>query len=190
MTKNEIRTLMKNKRNQLQEILRGEYNKKIHDRLISLGQFKNCDILFTYVSFGSEADTINIIKTAFSMNKRVYVPKVEGREMNFYEIRSLEGLIRSKYGIAEPSGDSKPYVSSGDDTANKLMLLPGLAFDACGNRIGYGAGYYDRYMSRYPDEWIKIGLAYGFQIMEDLPVTDRDIRADFIVTDEKLIICC
>jgi len=181
---------MKNKRKQVSDNLRAEYNKRIHDRLTSSEYFNECGIIFSYVSFGSEADTDNIIKTAFRMKKRVFIPKVEGREMNFYEICGFDGLIRSKYGILEPAGNLNPYISSQNDNVKKLMLLPGLAFDKAGNRIGYGAGYYDRYMAKFPEhEWIKIGLAFNFQIMENLPAADNDIRTDYIITDETLIKC-
>lgn len=190
MTKNEIRTLMKNKRDKLTVNQRNKYNLKIQDRLYDLEEFKGCSILFSYVSFGSEADTIAIIKTAFQMNKRVFIPKVEDKYMNFYEIHSLDGLVRSKFGILEPAGNDHKYISSQSKNDKKLMLLPGLAFDKSGNRIGYGAGYYDRYLRSHPmDEWIKVALAYDFQIMEYLPVTEYDIRTDYIITNEAKILC-
>ena len=70
------------------------------------------------------------------------------------------------------------------------MLLPGLAFDKYGNRIGYGAGYYDRYLGAYSiNNWIKIALAYDFQIMDRLNVNEYDIRTDYIVTDKRVISC-
>lgn len=190
MTKNEIRILMKNKRELLSEGQRKDYNQKIRDRLFSLDHFKECPALFTYVSFGSEADTIAIIETAFRIGKRVYIPKVEGREMNFYEIHSLNSLTRSKFGILEPAGSDHPYPEYEDLINKKIMLLPGLAFDKAGNRIGYGAGYYDRYLGKYNEkDWLKIGLAYNFQVVENIPADDTDIRADYIITDEALIFC-
>lgn len=190
MLKNDIRALMKNRREQLSESQRKAYNKKISERLFALDHFKECRMLFSYVSFGSEADTTTVIKTALEMNKRVFIPKVEDKEMNFYAIYSLDGLIRSKFGILEPSGSDRPYLPDHNDDVKKIMLLPGLAFDKTGNRIGYGAGYYDRYLGRFPEnEWLKIGIAFSFQIMENLPASDKDIRTDFIITDEELILC-
>lgn len=190
MLKNDIRSLMKSRREQLSESRREAYNKKIRESLFALDCFKECGMLFSYVSFGTEADTSAVIKTALDMKKRVFIPKVEGKEMNFYEIYSLDGLIRSKFGILEPSGSDRPYMRDLSDSVKKLMLLPGLAFDRTGNRIGYGAGYYDRYLGRFPEnEWLKIGIAYSFQIMENLPASCKDIRADVIITDEELIVC-
>jgi len=189
MTKNEIRTLMKEKRNKLSDYQRNELNKKIQDRLYALDYFKSYEMLFTYVSFGSEADSLAVIDTALKMGKRIFVPRVEGKEMNFYEIDSLNGLIRSKFGILEPAGSKSPYLFAPDD-GKKLMLLPGLAFDRTGNRVGYGAGYYDRYLGRYPtDGWLKIGFAFSFQVTDKLPAFSNDIKVDYIVTDQELVIC-
>ncbi|CUH92610.1 5-formyltetrahydrofolate cyclo-ligase [Herbinix luporum] len=190
MTKNEIRSLIKEKRNNLTLRIRREYDKDIHERLFELPEFKDCNKLFTYVSFGSEVDTFAIINKALGMKKEVYIPKVEGKNLNFYKINKLEGLVRSKFGILEPEGINNPYLASHLQEDNKLMLLPGLAFDKYGNRIGYGAGYYDRYLGAYSiNNWIKIALAYDFQIMDRLNVNEYDIRTDYIVTDKRVISC-
>ena len=106
---------MKEKRNKLSDYQRNELNKKIQDRLYTLDYFKSYEMLFTYVSFGSEADTLAVIDTALKMGKKVFVPRVEGKEMNFYEIDSLNGLIRSKFGILEPAGSKSPYLFAPDD---------------------------------------------------------------------------
>lgn len=187
MTKSEVRNYIKKRRNELPINLRNEYSSTIHDKLFAREDFKESDLLFTYISFGSEVDTVAIIQKAFQMNKKVYVPKVEEDKMNFYEILSFDGLIRSDFGILEPdSSRDKMFQSSMMHNEKKLMLLPGLAFDKTGNRIGYGAGYYDRYLGRHPiNEWIKIALAYEFQILEAVEHDKYDIPADYIITSEK-----
>ncbi|MDD4113327.1 MAG: 5-formyltetrahydrofolate cyclo-ligase, partial [Herbinix sp.] len=105
-------------------------------------------------------------------------------------IQGIDNLIRSNYGILEPDSDTRDkYVSSMSDN-NKLMLLPGLVFDTKGNRIGYGAGYYDRYLGKFAgDEWNKVALAYDFQIANKLTVGIYDVPVDFIVTPDRIIIC-
>ena len=203
MTKNEIRRHNKELRNGLPEELMYEYNKRIRERLFALDEFIRCNMLFTYISFGKEVDTHEIINKAFQMNKQVFVPRVEYnechasqdtlmlKEMNFYQIRSLDNLVRSDFGILEPDRNNHhKYISSLSDKNRKLMLLPGLAFDIKGNRIGYGAGHYDRYLSKFShNEWEKIALAYNFQITDKLTVGIYDVPADYIVTPERLIIC-
>lgn len=191
MTKNEIRSFMKRLRNETPIALRNEYSSKIHERLFTLNEFKESNKLFTFVSFGSEVNTTSIIDRALQMNKEVYVPKVEANSMEFYRINSIEGLVRSKFGILEPDSDKlHKYTSSQSDKGKGLILLPGLAFDKFGNRIGYGAGYYDRYLGRHTHKgWIKLALAYDFQIMEQLTVNKNDIPADYIITPDILINC-
>ncbi len=191
MTKKEIRSHIKAVRNDLPVSLRTEYSHIISERLYELREFKECNKLFTYISFGSEVNTKEIIDMALQMNKKVYVPKVEDNDLNFYEIDGLKDLIRSKFGILEPDSDKhQQYRSTLSDNNKMLMLLPGLAFDKYGNRIGYGAGYYDRYLGRYShNEWIKIALVYDFQILNQLTVNKYDIPTDYIITDKKLVIC-
>ncbi len=194
MTKGEIRSYIKGLRNELPVTLRNEYNRQIQEHLYALKDFKESDMLFTYLSFGSEVDTTAIINKAFEMNKQVYIPKVEDNDMNFYLIPSLDGLIKSKFGVLEPdSSIHQRYVSSlsGNNlSAKKLMLIPGLAFDKSGNRVGYGAGYYDRFLGRHSQtEWIKIALAYEFQIMEQLTTNKFDIPTESVVSSEGVIKC-
>ena len=202
MTKSEIRRNYKARRNELTSELMIEYNNRILERLFALDQFTKCTMLFTYISFGKEVGTHEIINKALQMNKRVYVPRVENKEcqasqdtlmlneMNFYEIQGFDNLIRSNYGILEPDSDTRDKYESSMSDNNKLMLLPGLAFDTKGNRIGYGAGYYDRYLGKFAgDEWNKVALAYDFQIANKLTVGIYDVPVDFIVTPDRIIIC-
>lgn len=189
MTKNKIRKDLKKRRNEVALNLRKEYSNKIHEKLFAMREFQKCNIIFTYISFGSEVDTKPIINKAFQVNKKVYVPKVEGKDMDFYEIFSLDGLVRSDFGILEPdSNKDQKYDYSLSDKFKKLMILPGLAFDEMGNRIGYGAGYYDRYLSRHLDkEFITMALAYDFQIIDEFPTNRYDIPVDYIITSNKII---
>ncbi|MDI9508368.1 MAG: 5-formyltetrahydrofolate cyclo-ligase [Bacillota bacterium] len=190
LTKTEIRSYIKRIRNQIPISLRQEYNHKIYQCLFSSSEFNKCSCLFTYISFGSEIDTIPIIDRAFRMNKRVYVPRVENKDMNFYEIHSLDGLVRSKFGILEPDGNMANQFVMNSSKENMLMILPGLAFDRSGNRIGYGAGYYDGYLGSHPHmEWTKLALAYEFQIVEPFKPNMYDIPTDFIITPNEFIIC-
>ena len=191
MNKSEIRNIMKSQRNQLSKNIRDEYNCSIREKLFEFDEYRECKIIFSYLSFGSEVDTIDIIGNALDLSKNVYIPRVEGSEMNFYRINNLQGLIRSKFGVLEPDPSlHEKYNTFNLSNKKKLMILPGLAFDSRGNRIGYGAGYYDRCLVNFDsDDFIKVALAYNFQIIEDIPSNQYDIPVDYIITPETVYKC-
>jgi 5-formyltetrahydrofolate cyclo-ligase len=195
MTKEQIRIHHKKLRNMISVEERKFYSQLIQEKLRMTIEYQNCSHLFAFVSFGTEVNTLDIIRQAFIDNRKVFVPKVEAYGMEFYEIHSLEGLISSKFGVPEPSSSEdnryKAVIHSNEtELENRLMLLPGLAFDSTGNRIGYGAGYYDRYLSKFPASYFyKMAIAYDFQLMEQIAAEDYDIKADAIVTPTQRIQC-
>ena len=141
----------------------------IRRRLLASDAYRRCETLFCYVSFRNEVDTHCIIEQALADGKKVAVPRVEGSDMHFYSIASLAELRKSSYGILEPGEGARRAVPENGD----LMLVPAAAFDTCGYRIGYGGGYYDKYLDGYPDLHT-IGLAYDFQMLDRLPIDDYD----------------
>lgn len=193
MTKGEIRIYQKKLRSQLEEAQKLFYDECILNHIMETKEYQDCKRVFTYVSFQSEIDTFNIMEQAFLHDKQVYIPKVEAHGLEFYEIKNLKGLVRSSYGILEPTGNVEHRFSSSSTPKSQkenLMLLPGLAFDPYGNRIGYGAGYYDKYLvSQGVDTFYKLALAYEFQILERVPSEDFDIHADAIITPIKSYQC-
>jgi len=192
MTKEQIRIQQKEHRNKLMADEHKTFSTAVRERLLHTEAFQKSSMIFTFVSFQSEIDTFEIIRACLSCKKRVFIPKVESWGMEFYEISGLEGLIRSKYGILEPQSDEKTRYQDGQAMRNerKLMLMPGLAFDQHGNRVGYGAGYYDRYLKQYPPaEFDKIALAYDFQVMEQVPADEYDIRVDVVITPTREFRC-
>ncbi len=206
MTKNEIRLKMKGLRDGLSLSERIEQSDKIRRRLFETKVYQDCSMIFSYLSFRSEVNTMDIIKTSMTDGKRVFLPKVEGKQMEFYEIHDLQGLINSQYGILEPQATEEnryqqeasmgiasktASMSHWNVMKDKLMLLPSLAVDKKGNRIGYGAGYYDRYLYEHGNENIfyKIALAYDIQVMDEVEADTYDIKVDAILTPTKLINC-
>ncbi|HWT26468.1 MAG TPA: 5-formyltetrahydrofolate cyclo-ligase [Mobilitalea sp.] len=212
MTKAELRQHMKERRNSLSKEEQALQSKAIYNRLLPMSVYIDSSELFSYVSFPPEVDTTNIIRTALMENRKVYVPRVEKPEIQFYRIDNLASMVRSKFGIMEPTMDEeKRFVLDNMNSAQSnqegflhaasisssvhmelkpLMLLPGLAFDRSGNRIGYGAGYYDRYLSSYTEDYfLKIALSYDFQIVKHIDVTEYDVKADIILTPGETIIC-
>lgn len=147
----------------------------VTERLLGHQWFYRCESLLCYVSYGSELRTQELLYEALRLGKAVYVPKVlADRRMDFFRIYSLEELEPGFHGIPEPSGGSEMF--GGADRA--LMLMPGVAYDLYGNRLGYGGGYYDRYLAAHPQfRTCSIAIGYNCQrTRRQLPVEDTDCR--------------
>ena len=138
--------------------------------------YHSCGTLFSYVPFRQEVDTWPVMRTALAEGKTVAVPKVEGREMTFYRITGEADLAPGSFGILEPK-ESCPAIWP---AAGDVMLLPGAAFDREGHRIGYGGGYYDRYLEQYPVP-VKLGICFAFQLVDAIPAETFDQAADVVI---------
>ena len=180
-SKREIRKEILELRDGLSQTKRERGNILLTERILGHQWFYQGDVLLCFVSFGSEIDTEGIMQEAFRKGKRVYVPKIiqgaQNSEMRFFRIMSLEELEKGFKGIREPSGASEEYSYKAESTHKELMLMPGVAFDRCGGRIGYGGGYYDRFLqekTRLQEH--TIGVGYSCQLVDKLPMTEYDIR--------------
>ena len=151
------------------------------DKLYATSHYRNAQSLYAYLSFNQEVRTDPIIERAWADGKRVAVPKVVGDEMVFIWIDSFEGLApQGAFHIMEPIEDG-PIA----DDATALILMPGLAFDPQGHRVGYGGGYYDRYLAEQPHH-PTVALCYDFQLYDHLDVDDYDVPVDVVITDSTL----
>lgn len=179
--KNLIRKQMKQLRADMTRTERFEKSMQIFEQLITVPEFKRADRIYTYVSMDNEIDTIMLIDYSLSLEKRVFVPRVSGKDMEFYEISDISELNPGYRGIYEPdiNGKEPDYSRTG------FMCMPGLAFDRGYNRIGYGGGFYDRYLS-VENKLYKAALAYEAQLLESIPAQDGDVRPDMIVTEESI----
>lgn len=181
--KNEIRKKYKALRSSFCESITA--SKAAAESFVKSYEYINCKNLFIFLSFGSEIETRDIIKRAFDDNKTVALPYMTGRshEMVFIKISSLSELVKNKIGIYEPVYDNSNIVKSDRDT---LIVIPGLAFDLKGSRLGYGGGYYDKYLSE--NEYMaSVGLCFDFQITDYVPVDKNDIKIDTVITDRRVI---
>lgn len=179
--KNLIRKQMKQLRADMTRTERFEKSMQIFEKLITVPEFKRADRIYTYVSMDNEIDTIMLIDYSLSIEKRVFVPRVSGKDMEFYEISDISELSPGYMGIYEPdiNGKEPDYSRTG------FMCMPGLTFDRSYNRIGYGGGFYDRYLS-VENKLYKAALAYEAQLLESIPAQDGDVRPDMIVTEESI----
>lgn len=183
MNKTEIRKYIKElKKNLTDEEIRLRSN-QIAKKLFEKPFYKQAECIYLYVSYNQEIDTIGIIKHILEDKKRVAVPKIIDKNMEFHEITSLDQLSEGAFGIQEPTVN-KPVSEDPEWAYSNLMIIPGLAFDRNGSRIGYGGGYYDRYLHKYPDRiGLKVALAYDFQVLEHIEIESYDEKIDDIITD-------
>lgn len=183
--KNILRKGILKRRNGLSEAQRELKSRKILDRLINLNELKNADKICVYVSKGSEPDTFNIIQHLISIGKALYAPKsdINSNFMTFYRVNSLSGLSLGAFSVLEPSDENEKYIYS---NVNDICIVPALSFDKQGYRLGYGKGYYDRFLKDF--NGIKIGICFDEFITESLPRFVTDISADVIITESKSIV--
>ncbi|MGB9886147.1 MAG: 5-formyltetrahydrofolate cyclo-ligase [Moorellales bacterium] len=154
-------------------------------RVKALECFHQARVVFAYVAFRQEIETAELIQTAWETGKRVAVPRVDrqNRRLLALEIRSWSELAPGTWGIPEP-GPAAPAVAPEEID---LALVPGVAFDRRGYRLGYGGGYYDRFLPLLRPEARSLGLAYSWQVLERLPVESTDVPVDYVVTEQELI---
>lgn len=184
LTKNEARIRVREWKKSLEPEYVMRHSECILKRLYLMEQYKNAGVLYTYVSYNQEVDTHPLIKQAIRDGKRVAVPKVIGNEMHFFYIETLEQLVSGYQGILEPSTS----VEAKDEEI--LMILPGLAFDATGTRIGYGKGFYDRYLEHNESSRIyNLVCTFDYQVVSHLEADPWDIKVDAIITETRTIIC-
>lgn len=137
-----------------------------------------------YYPVRNEADTREIFSRSAGSGKEAYFPRVSGTMLTFHRILDLDELKPGKFGIPEPDSSS-PCVSPGD---LDLVLVPGVAFDYSGARIGYGKGYYDRLLANVPLDR-RAGLAYSLQMSDSLPSVESDTPLGLLVTESGVIFC-
>lgn len=177
------------KRDGLTAEQRRNYSGRIIKKLIDLPCYVNADAILIYVSFRSEVDTFPLIERAFTDGKAVFAPKVLGKEMDFFRIYSLADLTAGYRGILEPSG-GQLFDKWINDRLGQCVLIcmPGAAFDRARHRIGYGGGFYDRYLSGHLQRKVTTAaLAYDCQIFEEIPWEAHDIRPEWIITEKERI---
>ena len=171
--KKQMRKEMKERRAALSSVQRDKEEKSRLARLFALSAFQTASVLFCYASFGSEFPTNAIIEEAKRLGKRVAYPKICGVNLHFYvETPTQQG----RFGIMEPKGETEVV-----PTAKDFLLVPALAYTEEGNRLGYGGGYYDRYLSSLEKRPFCCGIGYSCQKAEELPLEPHDQPLDQVI---------
>ena len=183
--KEELRKRIKKKRNALStsEVL--EKSSKIKKRFFEMELFRKAQTILFYVSYGKEVFTHDMIKESIVMGKRVVVPKsvTTNNTLILSELTSWGDLELGAYNILEPKQESIEQV---DIESIDLIIIPGVVFDVHGNRIGHGKGYYDRLLY-YSQDIPTIGLAFEFQIVDNIKSEQHDEKIYFIITEERVM---
>lgn len=205
-SKDEIRKHILRVRDHIRPEKKERYDAGIRERVLKSTAYQEARVILAYASYRSEVDTMALIRQALEDGKDVFAPKVSGDGMEFWQIRSLADLQNGYRGIPEPvqSISLPEWMARGrfcppvTEHLRAMMWIPGVAFDRKRHRIGYGRGFYDRYLGRVPDadkqEHFKgtgirlttAALAYSCQVVEQIPYEPHDIRPDMLVTETEI----
>ncbi len=192
MNKKDIRKLFREKRDMLSGDETEQRSEEICKRILELPEYEEADAVLCYMAFRNEVNLKNVMLTAWLSGKKVFLPRMDGKEMEFFLVKEEDRLILNDTGIEEPdrsAGVLSEYIYPGQKL---LMIVPGVVFDRYGYRLGYGGGYYDRYLAANRDRYeIKTAAAaFSIQLYEGrLPVEEFDAAVDMVVTEESVIRC-
>lgn len=175
MDKKALRQMIREKKKAMTPEQIGAASQRLGEMFFATEQYRAAKTVYGYLPYNQEVRTVPILQRALSDGKRVAVPKVYGDEMRFIYISDLTRVEKGYSGIPEPIDDA-PVAD--DKTA--LVLMPGLAFDYEGHRIGYGGGFYDRFLAQEP-EHPTLALCYAFQILDKLETESFDIPVDRVL---------
>ena len=178
MDKKTLRREIGEKKRALSESQIEERSAILARKLFETTQYRECASLYAYLSFNQEVRTAPIIERAWADGKHVAVPKVIENDMIFIWIYSFDALGEGYYNIPEPI-ENGPVA----DDEMALILMPGLAFDPEGHRVGYGGGFYDRFLEAEPNHPL-VALCFDFQLYDRLEVEAHDIPVDVVITDK------
>ncbi|UWG98254.1 5-formyltetrahydrofolate cyclo-ligase [Dehalobacter sp. DCM] len=180
------KTILKNRR-AINEEERSQKNAAIERNILSLPIYKESGTIMMYLNYWDEVDTGGIAEDTLQAGKRLVIPLCKGEIIIPYEIKRLEEDVQiGMFGIREPRpGNSRVVVPSDID----IVLVPGVAFDGRGNRIGFGKGFYDRFLPQLRDNVTIVGLAYSCQIVDKIDAEAHDFTMSLLVTENGVIYC-
>jgi len=157
-------------------------SRQIKEALLCHPYYRAAQHILCYVNYRGEVETGALIRESLTRGKIVYCPAVCGQEMDFYRIDSFEELQEGFHGILEPPRREQARFVPGENPMHGLVVMPGAVFDRQRRRIGYGGGYYDRYLAKRPG-LLTLALAFSFQVREKIPNDEHDLRPMRILTE-------
>lgn len=224
MNKKDIRKNVLVIRDAISEADKARYNARIREIVTGMEEYREAEAILAYVSYKSEVDTTALIQQAMTDGKYIFLPKVSGNEMEFWKISSLMDLQEGYRGIREPVQSisfldwirEKGRIANADtimdimegrapEDCKVMALMPGVAFDKERHRIGYGGGFYDRYLNRLLQQseqsasadqtrthtgrfiLITAALAYSCQVLDQIPHEEHDRKPDLLITEQGIV---
>ena len=185
--KKKMRAEARESRRSMDAFVKSTYDKKICNKLLNLWAVRETETFLCYVSTDIEVDTKEFINSLLSSGKKVAVPRCEGgpSEMNFYYINSLDELSSGSFGVLEPESNKEKMLT---ETENTICIVPAFMFDKFGYRLGYGKGYYDRFLSAHPDMH-RVGICYCCCTVTKLTHGRFDVSVNTLVTEKYVKNC-
>ena len=180
-----IRKKLLERRKDLPPSLRRSLSRRVAEFLFSSEAFARASGVALYFPANGEVDTREIFEKCVGLGKKTFFPRTLNSGLVFLRARSLDELKPGAFAVPEPPGDGEPMDREGPG----LVLVPGVAFDVSGNRIGYGKGFYDRFLKDIPRR-NRFALAYRFQVLDGIPSLETDVGVGSIITEDGVTACC
>ena len=178
MNKSELRRQIRDQKRAMTEAQIVSASRQLGEKFAACSQYQAARTIYGYMPYNQEVRTVPMLEQAMRDGKQVAVPKVYGDTMRFILVTDLTQMEKSDFGIPEPIADG-PVANDPE----ALVLMPGLAFTARGDRMGYGGGYYDKFLAAEPKH-PTVALCYDFQLLQSLPTEAYDIPVDLVLTGD------
>ncbi len=162
-------------------------SRRIWDKVLALPQFAPARTVMTYLDIGNEVRTRPYVPELWRLGKRVVVPYCMAHELRLFHLKNMDELSPGTWQILEPKPEWRARADRHAEAAElDLILVPGLAFDRYGDRLGWGRGYYDRFLRLVRPDAVKIAPAFECQLIDKIPVLPHDVRVDMVVTENAV----
>jgi 5-formyltetrahydrofolate cyclo-ligase len=181
MPKRALRTGMLLKRQELTPHQVSAQSAELQRNFLALPEFRRAEVIALYAPVHREVQTDLVAIEALSAEKTLLYPAVAGSDLDFRQVSALTELVPGKFNIPEPTGESLPVVDA------DVIVVPGVAFDLSGRRIGYGKGFYDRALHTLEGTGRLVGFCYDFQLVEEIVGEPHDVTMDVIVTELRVV---
>lgn len=183
MPKRSLRNSLLQRRRQLTEAEVHHRSFTVQRQLVSLANYRQAQAIALYSPVHNEVSTVQLLRDALAAHRSLALPRVAGTELVFHRIQTLDDLAPGSFGILEPRPETVRVALE----ELELIVLPGVAFDRRGHRLGYGMGFFDRALQSAGHGPQRVGLAYDFQLVDELPVFDHDMQLDLLVTETEVL---